>query len=139
MFSPSYLQTGQNTAGWLWFVILAVLLLLLIIWWFNRRRANSVALPPEMPAQVQREAPPDDLIKIEGIGPKVARVLNDAGITTFESLARATPADVQKTLNAAGLQMMNPEGWIEQASLAAQGDWEGLERLQNELKGGRKK
>jgi hypothetical protein len=46
---------------------------------------------------------------------------------------------VQKTLNAAGLQMMNPEGWIEQANLAANGDWEGLKRLQDELKGGRKK
>jgi hypothetical protein len=33
---------------------------------------------------------------------------------------------------------MNPEGWIEQASLAAKGDWDGLERLQGELKGGRK-
>jgi large subunit ribosomal protein L17 len=81
---------------------------------------------------------PDDLIKLEGIGPNVARVLNDAGITTFESLAHANAADIQKTLNAAGLQMMNPEGWIEQAELAAKGDWEGLERLQGELKGGRK-
>ena len=82
---------------------------------------------------------PDDLVKLEGIGPKVARVLNDAGITTFEALARASAADIQKALNAAGLQMMNPEGWIEQASLAARGDWEALERLQDELKGGRKK
>jgi len=82
---------------------------------------------------------PDDLVKLEGIGPKVARVLNDAGITTFEALARANVADIQKALNAAGLQMMNPAGWIEQASLAAKGDWEGLERLQGELKGGGKK
>jgi hypothetical protein len=35
--------------------------------------------------------------------------------------------------------MMNPEGWIEQARLAAQGDREELAKLQAELKGGRKK
>jgi hypothetical protein len=35
--------------------------------------------------------------------------------------------------------MMSPEGWIEQADLAAQEDWEGLEKLQTELKGGRRK
>jgi predicted flap endonuclease-1-like 5' DNA nuclease len=88
--------------------------------------------------QTQNEQAPDDLKRIEGIGPKVEKVLNDAGINTFGALARANLADVQNTLNAAGLQMMDPEGWIEQASLAAKGDWEELERLQNELKGGRK-
>jgi hypothetical protein len=35
--------------------------------------------------------------------------------------------------------MMNLEGWIEQAELATKGDWDGLERLQGELKGGSKK
>ena len=138
MFSPGYLQTDQNTTGWIWFVILAVLLLLLIIWWFNRRRGDQAAVPPETPVQAPREAPADDLIKIEGIGPKVAKVLNEAGITTFEALSHANAAELQDTLKAAGLQMMNPEGWIEQAGLAAKGDWEGLERLQSELKGGRK-
>jgi hypothetical protein len=138
MFSPGLLQTGQNTTGWIWFVILAVLLLVLIIWWFNRRSSDQVVVPPEAPVQIQKETPPDDLVRLEGIGPKVAKVLNDAGITTFEALSRADPADLQMTLNAAGLQMMNPEGWIEQASLAAKGDWEGLERMQSELKGGRK-
>jgi hypothetical protein len=46
---------------------------------------------------------------------------------------------VQEILNAAGLQMMNPEGWIEQAKLASRGDMEGLKKLKNELKGGRRK
>jgi len=35
--------------------------------------------------------------------------------------------------------MMNPEGWINQADLAAKGTWEELERLQGELKGGGRK
>jgi hypothetical protein len=35
--------------------------------------------------------------------------------------------------------MMNPAGWIEQAELAAKGDWAALEKLQSELKGGRRR
>lgn len=136
MFSPGYLQSEQNTAGWLWFAIFAVLLVVLIIWWFNRRKADQVPVEPEM--QVQRESSPDDLTKIEGIGPKVAKVLSEAGINTFEALARADRENVQETLNAAGFQMMNPEGWIEQAKLAAKGDWDAFERLQEQLKGGRR-
>ena len=139
MFLSNFLQTGQNTTGWLWPIILVTLLLLVLIWWFSRRRGGQAEIPPSAPVRVQPEKPVDDLTRIEGIGPKVATVLNEAGITTFQALARATPADVQKTLNEAGLQMMNPEGWIEQAALAARGDWEGFERLQGELKGGRKK
>jgi hypothetical protein len=45
---------------------------------------------------------------------------------------------VDKALDAAGLQMMDSAGWIEQAKLAAKGDSEGLQKLQWELKGGRK-
>ena len=89
----------------------------------------------EKKVAVKSEA--DDLAKIEGIGPKVTTVLNDAGIFTFEELAKANVADVQKVLDAAGLQMMDPEGWISQAKLAAEGDWDGFEKLQDKLKGGR--
>ena len=138
MFSPNSLQTDQGSNAWIWYLLLVLITLLLIIWWINRRQAMSQDQPPDAAVQVQREASPDDLKRIEGIGPKVSRVLNEAGITTFEALARANLADVQKILNDAGLQMMNPEGWIDQARLATKGDWEGVERLQNELKGGRK-
>jgi predicted flap endonuclease-1-like 5' DNA nuclease len=124
--------------GWLWLVILILLLLGLIVWWFSRRTTEPAELPPAA-VTARDDSAADDLTRIEGIGPKVAQVLNGAGIRTFDALARANPAEVQSTLNAAGLQMMNPEGWIEQASLAAKGDWEALDRLQSELKGGRKR
>ena len=90
----------------------------------------------DVPRQDNRE---DDLKKIEGIGPKVEKVLKNAGIKSYESLSRADAASIQNVLNEAGLQMMSPEGWIEQANLAAKGDWAGLEKLQGELKGGRRK
>ena len=138
MYSPMYLQAGQASNAWIWYVLVAVIVLLLIFWWINRRQDVTLDQPPQAAIQIQREQVPDDLQRIEGIGPKVSRVLNEAGITTFASLAKANPAQIQQVLNAAGLQMMNPEGWIEQASLAARGDWEGLQRLQGELRGGRK-
>lgn len=135
MFLAPYLQTETNNLGWIWIVILILLFLVVIIWWFRSRKVETAGMPP---ARMRAEGAADDLAKIEGIGPKVASVLNQAGITTFEALANANPAELQSTLNEAGLQMMNPEGWIEQARLAARGDWDGLDRLQGELKGGRK-
>jgi small subunit ribosomal protein S2 len=83
-------------------------------------------------------ATPDDLTKIEGIGPKVAKLLSETGIATYAALAAADKDKVQALLNENGLQYMNPEGWIEQAKLAAEGDIEGLKKLQDSLKGGRK-
>ena len=139
MFSPSYLQTGQVSTAWIWYMILAVLVLLLIFWWLNRRRDVQLEEPQKEIRQPQQAKGADDLKRIEGIGPKVEKVLNEAGITTFADLAGANPAEVQEMLNSADLQMMKPEGWIDQAELAARGDWAGLEKLQGELKGGRKR
>ena len=65
--------------------------------------------------------------------------MNKAGITTFDDLAQADANEVQSVLDQAGLQMMNPEGWIAQAKLAAKGDWEKFAALQKKLVGGRKK
>ncbi len=119
------------------FVGIAFFLLMVIVGWLTSNRNQDQA---EVTHEAQKSAKkePDDLIKIEGIGPKVAKVLREADITTFDDLAGAKAADVQRVLDAAGLQMMNPEGWIVQAKLAAQGDWKALEKLQSELKGGRK-
>jgi len=80
----------------------------------------------------------DDLTIVEGIGPKVAALLKDAGITTFRQLADANVGHLEELLREAGLRMMNPATWPEQARLAALGDHEGLLRLQETLKGGRR-
>lgn len=136
-------EAGPNTdLAWLLFIVLGFFLLMVVVGWLvSRRNGGQAAASNE--AHVQHSevsaGPADDLIRIEGIGPKVAKVLQEAGITTFEALAHTNATDVQKVLSAAGLQMMNPEGWIEQADLAAKGDWAGFEKLQSELKGGRRK
>lgn len=137
MLSTIWFQEGrEDDLGWLLYLLLILLLVIVILVWLFRRRA---APQPEIEqeAQVHTDSV-DDLTRIEGIGPKVKQVLNEAGIRTFESLADADPSEVQNTLNEAGLQMMDPTGWIEQARLAAREDWDELENLQKKLKGGRR-
>ena len=87
---------------------------------------------------VAHKTGPDDLTTLEGIGPKVAKVLAGIGITTFAGLATAEYDKVRAALDEAGYKYMEPAGWIEQASMAARGDVEGLKNLQASLKGGRK-
>ena len=141
----SLLQEGSpNTSlTWLLLVALAFFFLMVVVGWLTSKNKGS---KPEVQheAHKEHEAPTtelksaDDLTTLEGIGPKVAKVLNDIGIVSFADLANAEASKVQETLNAAGMQYMNPEGWIEQAKLAAAGNTEGLAKLQDELKGGRK-
>jgi large subunit ribosomal protein L21 len=89
--------------------------------------------------KVEKKAKADDLTKIEGIGPKVSKTLKDAGISTFETLANARVEDLQTILSDAGLKMMDPTTWPEQAKLAADGNWDALQKLQDKLSGGRSK
>lgn len=138
MLAANLLQTGSNSMWWLWILLIVLIIALVIWWWWSRRTSGRVDTSPASPVQARAETALDDLTRIEGIGPKVAKVLNETGIKTFAALAAANPTEVQQKLKTAGLQMMNPEGWIEQAALAAKGDWAALEKLQGELKGGRR-
>ncbi len=123
---------------WLLYLVIAFFLLIVIVgWWVSLRKQDQPEVKQEAVKSKKKDA--DDLVKIEGIGPKVAKILADAGITTFAELARTKVSDVQKILNEAGMQMMDPEGWVDQAKLAAKGDWDALEKMQEQLKGGRKK
>jgi NADH-quinone oxidoreductase subunit I len=81
---------------------------------------------------------PDDLTKVEGIGPKIAGLLQAAGITTFARLAETEVDTLKQILEAANLKVADPGTWPEQAKLAASGQWEALEKLQGELQGGRR-
>ena len=104
-------------------------------------QADAVSQPEETaaPAESPPETPaePDDLKKIEGIGPKVAGLLNENGITTFAQLGDTPVEKLDEILAANKLQMMHPVSWPQQAKLAADGDWEALEKMQDELRGGR--
>lgn len=124
---------------WLLWVVLVVFLLIVIVGWLTSRKGDDA--PAEAPAHDDHhteESKPDDLTSLEGIGPKVLGVLAEAGYTTFAGLAAADVDALREVLKEAGLQMMEPAGWIEQAELAAKGDMEALAKLQDELKGGRR-
>lgn len=82
----------------------------------------------------------DDLKKIEGIGPKIAGLLNENGITTFQQLAVTPLERLDELLIGAKLRRIaDPGTWPEQAQLAAAGDWDALRELQGTLKGGKRK
>lgn len=131
---------GPNTELlWLLMILLGFFALAIIAGWVSSlRKPQQVQVEVEAKPVPEKKKAADDLAKIEGVGPKVVKVLARAGIETFDDLARAKAADIQKVLDKAGMQMMSPEGWIEQAKLAAKGDWESLAKLQKQLKGGRK-
>jgi predicted flap endonuclease-1-like 5' DNA nuclease len=82
----------------------------------------------------------DDLKKIEGVGPKIAELLSEGGIKTFDDLANAQTDRIKEILYAAGANyaVHDPTTWPNQALLASAGEWEKLKELQDELKGGKK-
>ncbi len=120
---------------------------------------NSVVTVPEVPATITsrkktttkrtttkstarkttRKMTTDKLTKIEGIGPKIEKLLNKAGIHTFMDLSKATNRTLKNVLADAGsrYQMHDPSTWSRQAKLAVNGKWDELKKLQDKLNGGR--
>ncbi len=82
---------------------------------------------------------PDDLKKIEGIGPKIAELMVNGGVDTFAKMAAADVDHLKSLLEAAGsrYRMHDPTTWPQQAQLAADGKWDELKVLQEELDGGK--
>jgi large subunit ribosomal protein L21 len=86
-----------------------------------------------------KTAKADDLKKIEGIGPKAAEALANAGLESFAKLAKAKPEKIKDILTEASSRMahLEPTTWPEQAQLAADGKWDELKKLQDKLNGGK--
>ncbi|MEL7020346.1 MAG: helix-hairpin-helix domain-containing protein, partial [Bacteroidota bacterium] len=81
---------------------------------------------------------PDDLTKVEGIGPKIAEALNGAGIRTYAALASQTPTQIKTIITTANsaFNNRNPQTWPKQAAMAANGQWDELKKWQDVLDGG---
>ena len=111
--------------------LIIFVILTLILWWALQSQIDS--------AGEMHHHHDDDLVKIEGVGPKIARLLNAAGIHSYSDLAKAKVKDLEKVLEEGGssFNMAEPESWPKQAGLAAKGDWDALQRLQDELIGGK--
>lgn len=103
---------------------------------------SPAAAAKPAPAKKADKAPAkDNLTKVEGVGTKIADLLKKAGIVSFADLSKAKVADLKAILEKAGsrYKMHDPTTWPQQAALAAKGEWEKLSKLQDELKGGKKK
>ena len=153
-FSP--FASGEQSLPWGWFGIAIGIAGALTVWWRLTRQSQKSAqhapenregpkikeiLLPEAespPEAVQPPASPDDLTRIEGIGPKINTALQAAGLTTFAQLAAQDPAAIKQILREAGIRLGDPTTWPEQAALAAAEAWDELQSLQAILKGGRR-
>lgn len=161
-----FFSSENKNISWWWLGIKVGVVAALIIWWWleNKNKkiiqetasieprddTQSIPLPEEETSQVDvlaeemPESPaapptePDDLTKIEGIGPKINATLQEAGIRTFLQLAASKPAVLKQILTDAGIRIGYPDTWPEQAALAAKADWTALEELQSSLQGGRR-
>ena len=80
----------------------------------------------------------NDLTVIEGIGPAIAHLCINRGITTWWSLANADLALLRSMLAEAGpkYQIHDPASWPQQARLLANGQWEKFQRLAEALRDG---
>ena len=97
------------------------------------------AVVAEKPAKAKKKVGGDDLKLIEGVGPKIAVLLINAGIITFADLAATSAEKVSEILSAAGSNFAshNPATWSDQATLARDGKWDELKELQDRLNGGK--
>jgi len=100
---------------------------------------KAAAAPKAEEPASEPKAKADDFKKIEGIGPKIAQLIVDAGITTFADLANTEADKIKEILVAAGSRytMHDPTTWPQQSQLAADGKWDELKVLQDELDGGK--
>lgn len=103
------------------------------------KEKKAEAAKSEAKAEPKAKDKADDLKKIEGIGPKIAEKLTEAGIADFKALAAAEVDTLKGVLEEAGsrYKMHDPTTWPQQAKLAEEGKWDELKELQDNLKGGK--
>ncbi|GEQ84620.1 50S ribosomal protein L21 [Patiriisocius marinistellae] len=102
-------------------------------------KAEAKAAPAKKAAP-KKSTKADDLKKIEGVGPKAAEAMVAAGLDTFAKVAKAKPEAIEAILAEASSNLAHlvANTWPKQAKLAADGKWDELKVLQDELDGGRK-
>ena len=85
-----------------------------------------------------KKAEADDLTKIEGVGPKAAEALVNAGLDTYAKVAKADADEMKEILTEASSRMahLDPTSWPKQAQMAADGQWDELKEWQDSVKGG---
>jgi predicted flap endonuclease-1-like 5' DNA nuclease len=80
----------------------------------------------------------NDLEIIEGIGPKIAGLFNDNGVSTFAQVSSMSVPSMNAILEKGGsrFKLANPSTWAEQARLCHENRWSELLALQDSLTAG---
>ncbi|WP_296312949.1 50S ribosomal protein L21 [Winogradskyella sp. UBA3174] len=105
-------------------------------------KVEAKAAAPKVEKAAKKAAAPkatgkaDDLKKIEGIGPKIASTLVEAGIASFSDLAKAKSEAISEIISSVRGNHVT-DTWPAQAQLAADGKWDELKKWQDELDGGK--
>jgi len=102
----------------------------------EEKKQEVKAAVPQKTLDKKSTDKPDDLKKIEGIGPKISKTLMDAGITTFDQLSKTESSKISEMISGVRGNHVT-DTWPAQAKLAAQGKWEELKKWQDELDGGK--
>jgi predicted flap endonuclease-1-like 5' DNA nuclease len=81
--------------------------------------------------------PPDDLLRLKGVGPKLAGMLNERGITRFDQIARLSPGQVEMIDASLGAfrGRLERDRVLDQADYLARGDVDGYEATFGKLPG----
>lgn len=105
----------------------------------KEQMAATTSEPKKASKKANEGAKGDDLKLIEGIGPKIEELFNNANIYTYEDLAKADVEHLKQILSDAGsrYQMHDPTSWPMQAEMAANGEFEKLNEWQENAKGGK--
>ncbi|MAF30410.1 MAG: hypothetical protein CL820_11880 [Croceicoccus sp.] len=95
----------------------------------DARDAQAVAAAVKMHSNDQDEGQSDDLLKIKGLGPKLAELLGSMGISRYDQIAAWSDADVQEMDARMGrfAGRINRDDWRTQARYLASGDKDGYE------------
>jgi predicted flap endonuclease-1-like 5' DNA nuclease len=74
--------------------------------------------------------PPDDLQRLKGVGPKLAALLGELGISRFEQLARLRDSDLERVDSQLGAfrGRLQRDQVAQQADYLARGDQDGFEQ-----------
>ena len=94
---------------------------------YNKKQSTSGQATTKKAASSKAAAAHDDLTQLSGIGPRIAMILSDGGITSYDQLQHTSTGELRGIIAQGGaLPPSSLDTWPTQASYAARGDWSGL-------------
>ncbi len=97
---------------------------------FSATKSEAVLVPStrDRPRIAAANGPADDLRRIKGLGPKLAALLGDLGVTRFDQIAAWNDADIAQIDAHLGqfAGRITRDAWVEQAAFLARGDEDGF-------------